>query len=468
MSEPDLAQLPPGPLAAWYGDDFTGAAAVMEIFAFAGLPAVLFLDIPNAAQRARFAQCRGIGIAGTARAHGPEWMDQHLPPVFDWLRALGAPLTHYKVCSTLDSSPTIGSIGHAIDIAAGQMRGAFVPCLIASPGIRRYQCFGHLFAAAPGGVFRLDRHPVMARHPVTPMDEADVVLHLARQTERQMGVLDIEALANDAAASTALTALVDAGRQVICMDTVTVEHLARCGALLWERREAAPFVVGSQGIEEALVRHWQVTGALPPAPATPGAGRARGMIVVSGSVSPVTAAQIDWSLGHGFTGIALDAAALLRGDAAHAAELARVQDGALVALAAGGDPLIYTARGPDDPAVAALRHAQAASGASAERANAMIGDALGHLLAQLIRRTGIRRAVISGGDTSGYASRHLGLFALTALAPTIPGASLFRAHSDDAAFDGLELALKGGQMGTPDYCGWIRNGGGADGRPAAL
>ena len=29
---------------------------------------------------------------------------------------------------------------------------------------------------------RLDRHPVMARHPVTPMDEADVGRHLARQT----------------------------------------------------------------------------------------------------------------------------------------------------------------------------------------------------------------------------------------------------------------------------------------------
>ncbi len=466
MSTADAAQLPSGPLVAWYGDDFTGAAAVMEILAFAGLPAVLFLDIPSAAQRTRFADCRGIGIAGTARAHDPQWMDQHLPPVFDWLRACGAPLTHYKVCSTLDSSPSIGSIGRAIDIAVERIRGAWVPCLIASPGIRRYQCFGDLFAAAPGGVFRLDRHPVMARHPVTPMDEAAVALHLSRQTARQMGVLDIEALADDAGARAALSALVDAGRQVICMDTVTAEHLARCGALLWERREAAPFVVGSQGIEEALVRHWRMSGVLRPVPAAPGVGRARGTIVVSGSVSPVTAAQIDWSLDHGFTGIALDAAALLRGAAARDAECVRVFETALAVLDTGSDPLIYTARGPDDPAVEALRLAQAASGISAERVNSMIGNALGQLLAQLIRRAGIRRAVISGGDTSGHASRHLDLYALTALAPTIPGASLFRAHSDNAAFDGLELALKGGQMGTPDYFGWIRNGGGAEARPA--
>lgn len=467
MSAVETAPLPPGPLVAWYGDDFTGAAAVMEILAFAGLPAVLFLDIPSAAQQARFAGSRCIGIAGAARAHDPQWMDQHLPPVFDWLRALGAPLTHYKVCSTLDSSPSIGSIGCAIDIAAEHMCGAWVPCLIASPGIRRYQCFGHLFAAAPGGVFRLDRHPVMARHPATPMDEADVALHLSRQTARPIGVLDIEALADDAAARAGLSVLVDAGRQVICMDTVTAEHLARCGALLWEKRESAPFVVGSQGIEEALVLHWQMSGALPPVPVTPGVGRARGMIVVSGSVSPVTAKQIDWALEHGFTGIALDAAALLRSNDAREAEFARMFEAALAALAAGSDPLIYTARGPDDPAVAALRQAQMASGVSAEHVNTMIGDALGQLLARLIHHTGVRRAVISGGDTSGHASRHLGLYALTALAPTIPGASLFRAHSEDAAFDGLELALKGGQMGTPDYFGWIRNGGGAEGRPAA-
>ena len=78
----------------------------------------------------------------------------------------------------------------------------------------------------------------------------------------------------------------------------------------------------------------------------------------------------------------------------------------------------------------------------------------------MLQRAGLRRAVISGGDTSGHASRQLGIHALTALAPTIPGAAIFRAHGD-GAHDGLELALKGGQMGSPDYFGWVRDGGGA-------
>ena len=59
--------------------------------------------------------------------------------------------------------------------------------LVAAPPMRRYQVFGNLFAVRAGRRGRLDRHPVMARHPVTPMDEADVGRHLSRQTGRRSG-----------------------------------------------------------------------------------------------------------------------------------------------------------------------------------------------------------------------------------------------------------------------------------------
>jgi hypothetical protein len=43
----------------------------------------------------------------------------------------------------------------------------------------RYQAFGNLFATVEGTAYRLDRHPTMSRHPVTPMTEADLRLHLS-------------------------------------------------------------------------------------------------------------------------------------------------------------------------------------------------------------------------------------------------------------------------------------------------
>lgn len=451
--------LPEGPLVAWYGDDFTGSAAAMEVLAFAGLPSVLFLDLPTPGQLARFAGARGVGVASTARAHGTAWMDATLPEAFAFLRGVGAAISHYKVCSTLDSSPEVGSIGHAVDLAASAFDWRWTPVLVAAPPMRRYQAFGHLFAAGPGGVTRLDRHPVMARHPVTPMDEADVARHLARQTARSLGLVSLEDLASPERARGAVDRQVAEGAELLTLDCMDDATLAACGRLIWEARAQGGFVVGSQGVEYALVRHWVERGMLAEAPAPGGVGPAERMAVVSGSVSPVTAAQIDWSLAHGFEGVAFDVLAVLDGEEALARAEAEAVAGALAALGRGASPLVFTARGPDDPAVAALREALGRSAVASETANAGIGAALGRILHAVVRRAGLGRAVISGGDTSGHASRELGVHALTALAPTIPGAAIFQAHAD-GPHHGLQLALKGGQMGSPDYFGWVRDGGG--------
>lgn len=456
-----MTELPAGPLVAWYGDDFTGSAAVMEVLTFAGLPAVLFLDMPSTDQLARFGDLRGIGIASTARAHGTDWMDANLPDAFATLARLGAPISHYKICSTLDSSPEVGSVGRAIDIGLAALPSAWTPVLVAAPPMRRYQAFGNLFAAGPDGVARLDRHPVMARHPITPMDEADVLRHLTRQTPRQLGLVSLEDLASPDAADAARRANVARGAAVMALDCVDEATLSACGRLIWEARGPSQLVVGSQGVEYALVRHWREAGLLPEAPEAGGIGSAGPMAVVSGSVSPVTAAQIDWSLSQGFEPVAFDASAVVDPARLAAAEAAAVAD-ALAVLGRGRDPLVFTARGPDDPAVSSLRAALALSGLPAEEANRRIGTALGRVLDAVVRAARLRRAVISGGDTSGHASRQLGIVALTALAPTIPGAAIFRAHGD-GVHDGLELALKGGQMGSPDYFGWVRDGGGPRG-----
>jgi uncharacterized protein YgbK (DUF1537 family) len=232
-----------------------------------------------------------------------------------------------------------------------------------------------------------------------------------------------------------------------------------CGRMIWDNRSPSQFVVGSQGVEYALVRHWLDEQMLSPRPEPGSIGVEEKIAAVSGSVSPVTAAQIDWSEAHGFAGIALDARAVLDEPASVRRAEERAVAEALAAMQDGRSPLVFTARGPDDPAVPALREAIRRSDVAVEAANARIGVSLGRILDAIIRRAGLKRAVISGGDTSGHASRQLGIHALTALAPTIPGAAIFEGHAD-GAHDGLQLALKGGQMGSADYFGWIRDGGG--------
>ena len=169
----------------FYGDDFTGSTDAMEALALAGLRTILFLRAPGAHEIAtRYADVKCIGVAGTSRAMSPAEMDAKLAPVLEALWSLGAPLLHYKVCSTFDSAPQIGSIGHVVDFARLHLNaGRTVPIVAGSPPLRRYTVFGNHFAAAGEAVHRLDRHPTMARHPVTPMHEADLKRHLAAQTK---------------------------------------------------------------------------------------------------------------------------------------------------------------------------------------------------------------------------------------------------------------------------------------------
>ncbi len=449
--------LPAGPLLCWYGDDFTGSSAVLEAMSAAGLPAVLFFDVPTPPQKARFAHYRGIGMAGVARAQTPAWMRDNLPRFYRAMAESSAPVALYKICSTLDSSPEIGSIGAALEIGLPYLEGEWIPFLTAAPPIGRYQLFGNLFARADETVYRLDRHPTMSRHPVTPMHEADVRIHLAKQTRIPIGLVDYVSLRSGRGAQ-ALGEQLSAGKRIIALDVADEDSLAAAGALVWERRGNRIFAVGSQGVAYALAAYFRHAGMLSaPAPPVRAAGR-RQIVAISGLCSPVTGAQVEWAGHHGFTLIRVDVC-----KAADAmsweAELDRVGGLAGAALGRGEDPLLFTANSAEDPAIAAFRATVKAAGLDLITANETVSKGLGRVLNGLVREGGVRRIAIAGGDTSSYVAQALDIYAITLLASTIPGAALFEAHSNDSALDGLEIALKGGQMGAIDYFGQISLGG---------
>jgi uncharacterized protein YgbK (DUF1537 family) len=75
-----------------------------------------------------------------------------------------------------------------------------------------------------------------------------------------------------------------------------------------------------------------------------------------------------------------------------------------------------------------------------------------------VRRAGLGRLLFAGGDTSSHGVAQLGIDALTWAAPIGRGAPLGRAHAADPAIDGLELVLKGGQMGSDGFFEAVRQG----------
>ncbi|ESY86694.1 four-carbon acid sugar kinase family protein [Mesorhizobium australicum] len=435
-------------LLSYYGDDLTGSTDVMEALELGGVPTVLFMRQPDPSLLARFSHCRAVGLAGTSRSETPQWMEENLTPAFEWLKALGAAICHYKICSTFDSSPAVGSIGRATEIGRRIFGEASVPMVVGAPQLKRYTAFGNLFAAFRGAFFRIDRHPVMSRHPVTPMDEADLLVHLSRQTSLGSGLVNLATLQADNLSQTVDQILRD--KDIVLFDVDSLRTQQRVGEQLWRIHEKGHgFVVGSSGAEYALLAAWAAKGIVSGHAAFPSPGPVDRLAVVSGSVSPTTEKQIRHALAHGFEGIEMDAMRLVREGAGEAIEQA-VAAG-LASLAKGHSVVLYTALGP-----------QADRGAEIDRiegARNTLGRALGTILRRLIAEQKLKRAVIAGGDTSSHALGQLAIDALTVRMPLpqSPGSPLCVAHGG-GEIDGLEIALKGGQVGTDAYFETIRLG----------
>jgi uncharacterized protein YgbK (DUF1537 family) len=110
--------------------------------------------------------------------------------------------------------------------------------------------------------------------------------------------------------------------------------------------------------------------------------------------------------------------------------------------------VIHTSRGGDDPRIVAIGNASAQ----------LFGTTLGRIVRRVLERHHLRRLCISGGDTSSYVARQLNIESLEMVAPLVPGAPLCRAKSAETAVDGLEVNVKGGQVGRSDYFAAVERG----------
>ena len=459
-------------LLTFYGDDLTGSTDVLESLSLHGVSTVLFLHPPDSADVAQFSDVQAVGVAGTSRNMTPPEMDDELPPIFESLGELDSQLFQYKICSTFDSSPEVGSIGRAIDLGQSQFDSPFVPIVVSAPSLRprgRYVLFGNLFATAHGETYRLDRHPTMSEHPATPMAEADLRIHLGEQTNREIGLLDIRRIdkLSDEKLDEALTEVTD-DSEIVFFDGLNHEHQRKLGRLIWNRCSAHNgtdplFTVSSSGLNYALAKHWTSAGIIaeqsePNAPAS----AVDQLFVMSGSASPINREQIEWALNHGFDGIRLKTERLVDPDRADVAREEAVEM-ALKVLSNGGSPLLYSARGPDDPSIERTKEYHRSLNTASNRIGEILGNQQGQITRAVLEAAELDRICIAGGDTSGSVVSHLDVFALEFISSVGPGSPLCRATSRDPEFDGLEVALKGGQVQTvhdeADYFGTVRDGG---------
>ncbi|GAB4024646.1 four-carbon acid sugar kinase family protein [Spirosoma gilvum] len=436
-------------LLAYYGDDFTGSTDALEFLSRAGAKTALFIEPPTPERLATYADLDALGVAGLTRSMPPDAMETTLRAAFTELRKLGTRHVHYKVCSTFDSSPTVGSIGRAIDVGQEIFQKSFIPLLVAAPSLGRYCVFGNLFArmgiGSQGTIYRLDRHPSMSQHPVTPADESDLRLHLAKQTAKKIGLLDILQVAkSQEAIQNSLTALLQDNAEIVLFDALYEAHLLPLGELMdsYAHPEHPLFSVGSSGVEMALGNYWNQYKVLEPVTAWSEPGRSAPLLVLSGSCSPVTSGQIAWAKANGFAEIILDARQIHE-HGLGASMLTDAVEQTLVEITQHRSVIVQTG-------------GNAASGTSLS--SEKLGTALGQLAKAVVRQVALKRVVVAGGDTSSYAVRAMGIEAVEMIAPLVPGAPLCRATAPGSPFDGVEVNFKGGQVGSENYFGVLLEG----------
>ena len=431
-------------LLAFYGDDFTGSTDALEFITKAGAKTVLFTETPTADRLRSFPGLDAFGVAGKTRALPPAEMEKILVPAFEQLKATGAKHVHYKVCSTFDSSPTVGSIGKAIDCGAQVFGNKVIPVLGGMPALGRYCVFGNLFAkmgiGSNGKIYRIDKHPSMSKHPVTPMNEGDMRVHLGKQTSKKIGLIDN--VNQKARKKEWVDNITD--EEVVLLDTINEDDLLKIGEWLntQQKKHGQLFSVGGSGIEMALGSYWNKKKFLQPVESWQKPKKATPLLVLSGSCSPVTKNQIEIAIAQGFVEIPLEMETF-QGESGQGFSIeARVEE-ILSPLRKNQSVIVHTGN---------IRQVDQSKSART------LGQTLGYIAKRVCEQVKLKRIVIAGGDTSSYAARAMEIEAVEMIAPLVMGAPLCRAYSGNKNINGLEVNFKGGQVGSKDYFDVMANG----------
>jgi len=414
----------PALLLGCIADDFTGATDLANTLVRNGMRTIQIIGVPD--DLAVPPEAEAIVVALKSRtAPVAEAVAQSVQSC-RWLRQAGARQTYFKYCSTFDSTDE-GNIGPVSDALRAELGTDFATVCPAFPETGRTLYLGHLFV---GGVLLSDS--AMRNHPLTPMTDANLVRVLGRQTKALVGLVPYDVVKRGPSAiRDAFDALRRKGIAYAVVDATEDEDLRRLGAACSDLALAT----GGSGAAMGLPENFRRAGLLASRigeedlPAVGGAAA-----VLSGSCSPATLAQVERMRAR-HPSLMLDPLALAeRRDAAISDALAWA-----VASLEAGPILIYASAPPE-----VVRAVQAKLGR--DRAGALVENVLASLARGLVK-SGVRRLVVAGGESSGAVVQALGARALR-IGPQIdPGIPATLSLGDPP----LALALKSGNFGAEDF-----------------
>ncbi len=404
-------------------DDFTGATDLANTLVRAGARTIQTIGVPDDGDPVPDADA--IVVALKSRTIPAAEAVAASCRALDWLRSRGAGQIFFKYCSTFDSTAD-GNIGPVADALLDALGADFTIACPAFPTAGRTIYQGYLFV---GDVLLSESG--MKDHPLTPMRDASLVRLLAAQTPHRVGLVEHATVRRGAVAvAAAFDDRRKGGDRFAIVDALTDADLLTIG----EAVAGLPLVTGGSGVALGLPENLRRQGrldkaAVPELP--PAAGR---RVILAGSCSEATRAQVARARADGWPAFAVDPLAIAAGDDVAGAALAWLDTDAGEAPA-----LIHSSAPPEDVA-----RVQAQLGI--DEAGALVEAAMGRIAAGLVARD-VGQIIIAGGETAGATVQGLGVKALR-IGPEIdPGVPWTEALSTPP----LALALKSGNFGGEDF-----------------
>lgn len=404
-------------------DDFTGATDLANNLVRSGMRVVQTIGIPTAPPPA---DADAVVIALKTRTIAPGEAVEESVQACRWLRAHGARQIYFKVCSTFDSTDE-GNIGPVTEALMDEMDATFVPVCPAFPENQRTLFNGYLFVG--GGLLS---ESSMRNHPLTPMQDPNLVRVLQRQCKRTVGLIDHRTVhAGSGAVKERIDLLRQTGTQLAIVDATSDEDLLIMGRAF----AGVQLLVAGSGVALGLPQNF---GIAPSSQASELPAPHGHKAIVSGSCSVASNEQVAAFKARGFDSFAIHPLRAAKGEDLVSACLEWAKS------RLGNEPiLVYATAEPQ-----AVKETQAILGVQA--AGELTEHILSSIAAGLVAQ-GVGQLVVAGGETSGACVKALGIASMR-IGPQIdPGVPWCHAGECTAAPQGLHITLKSGNFGTTDF-----------------
>lgn len=403
-------------------DDFTGATDLAGLLARSGVRVSLRIGVPSGppTDTGPFEV-----IALKSRTAPVEDAIAETRAALAWLRAAGAQRFFWKYCSTFDSTAK-GNIGPVAEALMDDLETEQTIYCPAFPENGRSIFMGNLFV----GEQPLAESP-MKDHPLTPMRDSNLMRLLEPQVTKSVGLANRLTVARGAdALRERLVTLRTVGTAHVVVDAVADEDLT----VIAQACQDMPLMTGGSAVAMPLPALYLEQGILSAdAPKMQIPQTDKRTIILSGSCSSMTNAQVSRYIANGAAAYQLDPLQVVETGAAPVLSWLADQDLTTA-------PLIYATA---DPTI--VRAAQERIGTA--KVGALIEDTLA-TCATAARDAGARRIIVAGGETSGAVTKALGITQLDISAEIAPGVPWTFCVSEGHQ---IALTLKSGNFGTETF-----------------